>query len=481
VTVSYADPITATPPHYSVTANQKLVVTAANGVLSQAAVTGPTGDALAVSLTRGPSHGTIALSSDGSFTYTPTAEFVGADSFAYTVTDTSSAGGGDYLTVTAPVTVSAGRPGAPVPPSATAGAGQATVTFSAPADDGGAAVTGYTVTASPGAIQVSATSSPATVTGLTPGATYTFTVAATNSQGTGPASAPSNAVTIPSSTTIDTTSSSTTTGAPSPPTPPAASTPAAAPAITAAPAIAGTAAHGKVLTCETGAWTGDPTGYTYQWSRDGTPIASARSATYTVQPIDEGEMLTCAVVARNQAGAGWVASSQTLTIPVPRVKGCPAAAGTASGTRLGAIKLGMSRDQARAALRHSTRQAHGNADSFCLTPFGINVGYPSGKLLATLPAPTRHRDQNSVVWITTANAHYKIAGVRSGVTLAAVEPRVKLGKPIVEHGTDWYLVPDGPVTALVKVHAGIIQEIGITTSALAKGRSTRDALLGTVS
>lgn len=92
----------------------------------------------------------------------------------------------------------AGPPGAPTGVSAVAGNGRATVRFTAPADGGGSAITEYTVSVNPpGGIdkQAGSTSLNHTVTGLTNGVAYTFTVRATNANGIGPASASSNAVT----------------------------------------------------------------------------------------------------------------------------------------------------------------------------------------------------------------------------------------------------------------------------------------------
>jgi MYXO-CTERM domain-containing protein len=86
-------------------------------------------------------------------------------------------------------------PDPPTGVTATAGIGVATVNFTAPVNNGGAAITGYTVTSSPGGITATGTASPITVTGLTIGTAYTFTVTATNSAGTGVASAASNSVT----------------------------------------------------------------------------------------------------------------------------------------------------------------------------------------------------------------------------------------------------------------------------------------------
>jgi hypothetical protein len=86
-------------------------------------------------------------------------------------------------------------PDAPTIGTATAGAagsGQATVTYTAAATGG--AVTTFTATSSPGSVTGTG-ASPITVSGLTLGTAYTFTVRGANSTGTSPASAASNSIT----------------------------------------------------------------------------------------------------------------------------------------------------------------------------------------------------------------------------------------------------------------------------------------------
>jgi hypothetical protein len=133
--------------------------------------------------------------SGSSLTGTPTV----TGTFPVTLRATDAAGWTDtkaYSLLVNPPTV----PGAPTIGTATAGNGEATVTWTAPASDGGSPVTGYVVTPYVGATAqtpraFAGTATTQVVTGLANGTAHTFRVAATNAAGTGAPSAASNTVT----------------------------------------------------------------------------------------------------------------------------------------------------------------------------------------------------------------------------------------------------------------------------------------------
>jgi hypothetical protein len=160
-----------------------------------------------------PITGYTATSSPGGLTGTGTANpiivlgLTNGTAYTFTVTATNANGTGPASSASNSVTPSASltTPGAPTGVSATTGYEKATVTFTAPVNNGGSSITGYTVTSSPGGFTGNGTSSPITVTGLPALIAYTFTVTATNAIGTGPASSASNSVTpttVPGAPTI---------------------------------------------------------------------------------------------------------------------------------------------------------------------------------------------------------------------------------------------------------------------------------------
>ena len=116
-------------------------------------------------------------------------------SYVFRVTATNTVGSGQQSSVSS-VAIPATTPGAPTSVLGIGGAGQVTVSWSAPVVSGGATISSYTVTSS-GGQSCSWSSGPLScvVTGLGNGVAYTFTVTASNSAGEGTSSTASSSVT----------------------------------------------------------------------------------------------------------------------------------------------------------------------------------------------------------------------------------------------------------------------------------------------
>lgn len=147
--------------------------------------------------------GYSVTSSPGGFTCTTTGAtsctvsgLVNDTPHTFTVTATTSTGTSTPSAPSNTVTPSAPVPGAPVGVSATAGNGQAKVSWSAPTSTGGSRITGYTVTSNPGGFICTTTGAKScTVKGLVNEIPHTFTVTATTATGVSDSSVPSNVVT----------------------------------------------------------------------------------------------------------------------------------------------------------------------------------------------------------------------------------------------------------------------------------------------
>jgi len=151
--------------------------------------------------TSSPGNITGTLNQAGSGTITVSGLTTGT-AYTFTVKAVNSVGQSTASSASNSITTYS-VPGAPTIGSASIVETTATVTFTAPASNGGSTITSYTAVSSPGSITGTISQSGSgsiTVSGLTVGTSYTFTVYATNAIGNGASSAASNSVTAYSPT-----------------------------------------------------------------------------------------------------------------------------------------------------------------------------------------------------------------------------------------------------------------------------------------
>ncbi|MDQ6820391.1 MAG: hypothetical protein M3076_08670 [Actinomycetota bacterium] len=157
--------------------------------------------------------------------------------------------------------------------------------------------------------------------------------------------------------------------------------------------------------------------------------------------------------------------------------GCPRATGGVSGRTLGRVSLGMTRLQTRRAYRLSSSWSTPSQDFFCLKPIGVRVEYASGALLGGHPAGERRALLGRVVLALTANTHYALDGIRHGAMLRAARRALGTGNLFHIGINWWYFVQHGSWTAVLKLHHGIVAEVGIADRRLTNSRRAQLAFI----
>jgi hypothetical protein len=200
-----------------------------------------------------------------------------------------------------------------------------------------------------------------------------------------------------------------------------------------APHVSGTSAVGQELKCQPGIWKGQPPPeFTYQWLRDGTGIAAATSATYTVELADEGHVLSCEVAATNSEGRAQASSSNGIAIPHPTVTGetrpdltfAPVAATPTAGEILSALGAQLARAQHRGRISAILKRG--------LYAFSITLPAPGTLALRWYWLPEGAHRSTSTKPLVVALASVSFAGASTKTVKLRL---TSVGRGLFEHAS----------------------------------------------
>lgn len=215
------------------------------------------------------------------------------------------------------------------------------------------------------------------------------------------------------------------------------------PDVTIAPTITGTAQVGRFLFVSTGTWDHSPTGYAYQWLRDGVEIADATSNFYLLAAADEAANISARVIATNDVGD----SAPVLTAEAGPVAAAPV-------VTPGALPLfGLVSEVGGVDLPFSFAHGFKKAD----VPAGKTVGVASGLTqFQCVPISTWPDGSLRMAWIS---GHATLgAGVQMDVQLqvedgAAPTPSVSLAdlRAALPSGSIAITIPDPAVNVTINL------------------------------
>ncbi|MBN8739203.1 MAG: hypothetical protein BGP24_09465 [Lysobacterales bacterium 69-70] len=328
-------------------------------------------------------------------------------------------------------------PDAPTGIVATRGNAQVSVAFVAPANNGGAAITGYSATC--GSATHSGPASPVVVSGLPNGTPVSCTVKAANDVGEGPASASSNTV-----------------------------TPATVPdAPTGVVATRGNAQVSVAFVAPVNNGGSAVTGYT---ATCGSMSQTGTASPIAVTGLPNGTPVTCTVKAANDVGMGAASSASSPVTPaaVPGAPQLASAVGTPNGN--GAVLTfaapgdngGSAITGYAASCTPGTHTANGTASPLTVTGLTAGTAYAcsvvannkvgAGSVSNSLEVTPRIladlaiSNSNGTRYINGGSTVGWLVEVDNGTSTAVTGARVRLALPAHLTGIGWVCSPQGGAT-----------------------------------